>query len=103
MKQLLSRFSKLPADVMGTGTQFAKMGAQSLRLSPKESALPFGAPKTLFNNMAQSSARRYANCELPLADIKRIAKKTGTTVNDVVTTFIDDALHHYLQDHQGQY
>ena len=101
LKQLLSRFSKLPADVMGTGTQFARMGAQSLRLRPRESALPFGAPKTLFNNMAQSSARRYANCELPLADIKRIAKKTGTTVNDVVTTVIDDALHHYLKDHQA--
>ena len=101
LKQLLSRFAKLPSDVMGASTQFAKMGAQTLKLRPKESALPFGAPKTLFNNMAQSSARRYANCELPLADIKAMAKKTGTTVNDVVTTIIDDALHHYLKDHNA--
>jgi diacylglycerol O-acyltransferase len=101
LKQLLSRFSKLPADVMGAGTQFARIGAQTLKLRPKESALPFGAPKTLFNNMAQSSARRYANCELPLADIKAMSKKTGTTVNDVVTTIIDDALHHYLKDHNA--
>lgn len=101
LKQLLSRFSRLPADILGTGTEFAKMGAQSLKLRPRESALPFGAPKTLFNNMAGSSARRYANCELPLADIKAIAKKTGTTINDVVTTIIDDALHHYLKDHQA--
>jgi WS/DGAT/MGAT family acyltransferase len=101
LKQLLSRFSKLPAGVMGASTQFAKMGAQTLKLRPKESALPFGAPKTLFNNMAQSSARRYANCELPLADIKAMAKKTGTSVNDVVTTIIDDALHHYLKDHNA--
>ena len=101
LKQLLSRFSKLPAGVMGASTQFAKMGAQTLKLRPKESALPFGARKTLFNNMAQSSARRYANCELPLADIKTMAKKTGTTVNDVVTTIIDDALHHYLKDHNA--
>ena len=101
LKQLLSRFSKLPSEVMGASTQFAKMGAQTLKLRPKESALPFGAPKTLFNNMAQSSARRYANCELPLADIKAMAKKTGTTVNDVVTTIIDDALHHYLKDHNA--
>lgn len=101
LKQLMSRFSKLPAGVMGAGTQFAKIGAQTLKLRPKESALPFGAPKTLFNNMAQSSARRYANCELPLADIKAMAKKTGTSVNDVVTTIIDDALHHYLKDHNA--
>lgn len=101
LKQLLSRFSRLPAGILGTGTEFAKMGAQSLKLRPRESALPFGAPKTLFNNMAGSSARRYANCELPLADIKAIAKKTGTTINDVVTTIIDDALHHYLKDHQA--
>lgn len=101
LKQLMSRFAKLPSGVMGASTQFAKMGAQTLKLRPKESALPFGAPKTLFNNMAQSSARRYANCELPLADIKAIARKTGTTVNDVVTTIIDDALHHYLKDHNA--
>ena len=30
-----------------------------------------------------------------------MAKKTGTTVNDVVTTIIDDALHHYLKDHNA--
>lgn len=101
LKQLLSRFSKLPGGVMGASTQFAKMGAQTLKLRPKESALPFGAPKTLFNNMAQSSARRYANCDLPLADIKAMSKKTGTTVNDVVTTIIDDALHHFLKDHDA--
>ena len=101
LKQLLSRFGKLPAGVMGASTQFAKMGAQTLKLRPKESALPFGAPRTLFNNMAQSSARRYANCELSLADIKAMAKKTGTSVNDVVTTIIDDALHHYLKDHNA--
>jgi diacylglycerol O-acyltransferase len=101
LKQLLSKFSKLPADVMGASTEFAKMGAQSLKLRKKEAALPFGAPRTLFNNMAQSSARRYANCELPLADIKTISKKTGTTINDVVTTIIDDALHHYLKDHNA--
>ena len=101
LKKLLSRFAKLPSGVVDTGTEFAKMGAQSLRLRPKESALPFSAKRTIFNNVAQSSARRYANCELPLADIKAIAKKSGTTVNDVVTTLIDDALHHFLKDHNA--
>ena len=98
-KKMLSRFSKLPTDMMSAGSEFAKMGAQALRLKPKESALPFGAKKTMFDNVAQSSARRYANCELPLAQVKAIAKKTGTSVNDVMTALIDDALHHYLEEH----
>ena len=99
LKQLMSTLSRMPSDIMSTGTEFAKMGAQSLKLRKGEASLPFSAPQTLFNNAAQSSARRYANCELPLADIKAIAKQSGTTVNDVVTTVIDDALHHYLRDH----
>jgi WS/DGAT/MGAT family acyltransferase len=98
LKQLLSSLGRLPADVMDAGTQFAKLGAQRLKLSSRESARPFGAPKTLFNNMPRSSARRYANCEFSLADIKAIARKTDTTINDVVTAIIDDALHQYLKD-----
>jgi WS/DGAT/MGAT family acyltransferase len=101
LKQLMSRFARLPGDVMGAGTQMAKIGARSLGRGGNDTARPFGAPNTLFNNMARSSARRYANCELPLAQIKAISKKTGTTVNDVVTTVIDDALHHYLRDHDA--
>ena len=100
LKKLVSSFGKLPADVIGAGTEFAKIGAQVLKLKPRETALPFGAKKTIFNNVSQSSARRYANCEIPLAQVKTIAKKTGTTVNDVVTTIIDDALHHYLKQHK---
>jgi WS/DGAT/MGAT family acyltransferase len=97
LKQFLSALSKVPADIMSTGTEVAKMGAQSLKLRPGEASLPFSAPQTLFNNVARSSARRYANCELPLGDIRAISKQTGTTVNDVVTTIIDDALHQYLR------
>ena len=97
MKKLLASFSKLPLGAIGAGSEFAKMGAQALKLKPKDRALPFGAKKTIFNNVSKSSARRYANCEIPLAQVKTIAKTTGTTINDVVTTIIDDALHHYLK------
>ncbi len=101
LKQLMSTLSKMPSDIMSTGTEFAKMGAQSLKLRSGETSLPFSAPQTLFNNVARSAARRYANCEISLADTRAIAKQTGTTVNDVVTTVIDDALHHYLRDHDA--
>jgi len=98
LKQLASRFGKLPSDVLGLTTEFASRGAQSLKLRPKTTALPFAAKKTVFNNVARSSARRYASCEIPLDQVKAVAKTTGTTVNDVVTTIIDDGLHHYLDD-----
>ena len=100
LKKLVSSFGKLPADVVGASTEFAKIGAQALKLRPKERALPFSAKKTIFNNVSKSSARRYANCEISLAEVKAISKKTGTTVNDVVTAVIDDALHHYLKQHK---
>ena len=64
-------------------------------------SLPFTAQRTLFNNTAKSAARAYANIELPLADVKAVAKATDTSVNDVVMTIIDDALHHYLGEHQA--
>ena len=100
LKKLVSSFGKLPADVVGASTEFAKMGAQALNLRAKERALPFSAKTTIFNNVSKSSARRYANCEISLAEVKAISKKTGTTVNDVVTAVIDDALHHYLKQHK---
>ena len=55
----------------------------------------------MFNNTAISSARRYANCEIPLDRIKAVARATGCTVNDVAMTFIDAALHQYLGE-RGQ-
>ena len=77
------------------------IGAQSLNLKPRMASLPFTAKRTLFNNTAKSAARAYANIELPLADVKAVAKATDTSVNDVVMTIIDDALHHYLGEHQA--
>lgn len=98
LKKLVSSFGKMPSGILDGTVELANRGAQSLRLKPKTSALPFGARRCLFNNAARSSARRYANCEIPLDEIKAISKATGTTVNDVVTTIIDDALHHYLEE-----
>ena len=83
------------------GTDVVDLGAQSLNLKARKASLPFTARPTLFNNTAKSAARAYANMELPLADVKAVAKATDTSVNDVVMTIIDDALHHYLGEHQA--
>lgn len=101
LQQLLSRLGKLPSELINAGTGVADLGAQNLRLKPQTASLPFGATDTLFNNPPASSARRYANCEIPLDTVKGIAKATDTTVNDVVMTLIDDALHRYLKEHDA--
>ncbi len=98
---MLKGLTKLPGDVIGVGSDVLELGVQSLNLKPRKASLPFAARHTLFNNTAKSGARAYANMELPLADIKAVAKATDTSVNDVVMTIIDDALHHYLGEHQA--
>jgi diacylglycerol O-acyltransferase / wax synthase len=101
LQSMLRGLTKLPGDVIGVGSDVVNLGVQSLKLKPRTASLPFTAPYTLFNNTAKSAARAYANIELPLADIKAVAKATDTSVNDVVMTIIDDALHHYLGEHQA--
>ena len=101
LQSTLRGLTKLPGDVIGLGSDVLGLGMQSLNLKPQKASLPFRARHTLFNNTAKSGARAYANMELPLADIKAVAKATGTSVNDVVMTIVDDALHHYLREHQA--
>jgi WS/DGAT/MGAT family acyltransferase len=98
-QSLLSRLGKLPADLLQMGAGVAELSAQNLRLKPSASSLPFAATRTLFNNVATSSERRYGSCEIPLATIKALASATGTTVNDILMTVIDHALHGYLTAH----
>jgi diacylglycerol O-acyltransferase len=95
---LIKRMGSLPANLFDVGRGLADLGAQNLRLKPRTASLPFSASETLFNRTQGTSERRYANCELPLATIKEISKATGTTVNDVIMTVIDDALHRYLAE-----
>lgn len=98
---LLSRLGKLPGDLLELGAGVAELSAQNLRLKPAASSLPFAATKTLFNNSATSSERRYSSCDIPLARVAALAKSTDTTVNDVVVTVIDHALHGYLKEHKA--
>ena len=100
-QSLLSRLGKLPADLLQIGAGVAELGAQNLRLKPSTASLPFAATKTLFNNTATSSERRYGSCEIPLARVKAVANATGTTVNDILMTMIDHALHGYLGEHDA--
>lgn len=98
---MLTGLGNLPGDVIGVGVDVVDLGAQTLNLKARKASLPFTARHTLFNNTAKSAARAYANVELPFDDVKAVANATDTSVNDVVMTIIDDALHHYLVEHQA--
>lgn len=98
---MIKGLTKLPSGLFGVSADAADLGEQALSLKARKASLPFTARRTLFNNTAKSAARAYGNVELPLADVKALAKATGTSVNDVVMTVIDDALHHYLAEHQA--
>jgi WS/DGAT/MGAT family acyltransferase len=54
------------------------------------------APATRFNRAVQQK-RVYATGELPLAEVKQIAKSTGTTINDVFLTVCAGALRRYFE------
>ena len=101
LQGLLTGLSNLPGGVIGVGADVADLGAQTLNLKARKASLPFTARRTLFNNTPKSAARAYADVELSLADVKALAKGTDTSVNDVVMTVIDDALHRYLEEHQA--
>ena len=101
LQSVLKGLTKLPADVIGMGSDVLDLGAQTLNLKPRMASAPFTARPTLFNNTAKSAARAYADTQLPLDKVKAVAKATDTSVNDVVMTVIDDALHHYLREHQA--
>jgi WS/DGAT/MGAT family acyltransferase len=60
--------------------------------------LPFSAPRTALNRPVHRS-RAIGVATLPVDRVQDLAHRAGTTVNDVVLSVIDDALHRYLQEH----
>lgn len=57
-------------------------------------------PRTPFNGRLDAR-RTYAFSELPLADVKRVGKAYGATLNDVVLAVVAGALRRYLDEHGG--
>jgi WS/DGAT/MGAT family acyltransferase len=96
--KLISRISELSSSAVDMASGMVRFGAESLQKGGAASGLTGVAAKTVFNTSARSSARRYANCELPLDRVKAVARASQCTVNDAVMTVIDHALHQYLQE-----
>lgn len=74
------------------------MGADILKGNTDAMRLPFTAPRTIFNTELESR-RSLGICDLPLKTVKRMARQSGATVNDVLLAICGGALRRYLQDH----
>jgi hypothetical protein len=73
----------------------------TVRLAFEGTAPPFQAAKTPTMSAQISAARSFAALELPLTEIKRIGQAHGATVNDVVLSLGDDAMHRYVDEVDG--
>jgi diacylglycerol O-acyltransferase len=60
--------------------------------------LPFSAPRTALNKPVHR-ARAIGVASLAVDRVRDVAHRAGATLNDVVLSVIDAALHHYLRDH----
>lgn len=98
LQRVRSQMNAMPSGMRDIASGLLELGGQALGLKPQQASLPFQAPDTPFNSHLTSSVRRYANCEIPLARVKTMARLSGCTVNDVALAFIDDALHKYLAE-----
>lgn len=74
-----------------------KLLFQAANVYKADMPTPFMAPKTPFS-VSPKRARRAAVSALPLNRIKRVGKMTGATINDVVVTICDMAIHNYLEN-----
>lgn len=100
LQKFRAQINTLPSGLMNFGADLIGLGAQALtgRAGSKSASLPFRAPETPFNIPTLTSARSYANCALPLDRVRSVAKRSGCTVNDVLMTCVDHALHAYLAE-----
>lgn len=77
--------------------QAIDMVAKAANVDPlKLTEQPLVAPKTPFS-ITMGKGRSYAARTLPLSGAKKIAKATGTKLNDVVMAICSGAMHHYMK------
>jgi diacylglycerol O-acyltransferase / wax synthase len=82
------------------GVGVAAAGAALAALREEAAAMPFQAPKTIFNTTI-TGARRFAADSWPLDRIRAVGKAGGATVNDTVLAMCSGALRSYLLE-QGE-
>lgn len=73
----------------------AHMGVDALLGKKNTMRLPFTAPRTIFNGEVDSR-RGISVCDLPLNSVRRMARQSGGSINDVLLAVCGGALRRYL-------
>nr|WP_255554506.1 wax ester/triacylglycerol synthase family O-acyltransferase [Moritella sp. 24] len=102
-KSALSRLSDTTKTVTGHVKSIpsltkltTKLLFQATNMYKADMPTPFMAPKTPFS-VSPKRARRAAMTSLSLPRVKTLGRVTGATINDVVITVCDMAIHNYLK------
>ena len=99
LSALAGKLSAAGQSVVSMSAALLRQAVASARLAPGM-ALPFlGTPAALRGK--PSVRRSFAYCVLPLAQMKAFGKQHEASVNDVLLTVLDMALHRYLAAHGG--
>lgn len=83
-------------DVLGSFRTLAKTVPATMR----EREVPFAAPDSIFNGRVGID-RRFAGQAWPIARLKDVAKRTGTSINDVSLAMCGAALRGYLVEREA--
>jgi WS/DGAT/MGAT family acyltransferase len=83
------------AGLTRTATELTRLPPAMFRLMRNGMALPFSGAPTQTMSERISTARSFATLELPLDEVRQIAKRYGGTVNDVLLSVCDDAMQRY--------
>jgi diacylglycerol O-acyltransferase len=88
---MLQQYRALPE----LSSLLAHMGVDALRGKDETMHLPFTAPRSIFNT-EMDSARRIVICDLPFNAVRKLARTTGGSINDVLLSVCGGALRRYL-------
>jgi WS/DGAT/MGAT family acyltransferase len=93
----LPEVARLLKSSLSKGTVTSRPGEGVRPLQEEKRGLPIG-PSTPIN-VAITAGRTYATASIPLAEVKKIAKRHGAKLNDVVLALVSGALRRYLAHH----
>ena len=85
--------------IAGAARRIVEVVPQIVGLRQGARALPFSAPRLGAHARAQSPSRSFTFFDLPLPEVRDVAKHAAGTVNDVVLSVCDDAMRRYLTEH----
>lgn len=102
VRRLMAAGGQAADALRSTAGLYGMLAEQGLRSVGLGDGLPLPYLKVSSDFDGPLSAKRsYAFCSLPLAEIKAIGKTQGATVNDLLLTVLDMALHRHMPKRRG--